>query len=381
MKMNYRVTSVPEAMTRSDERVYRGSQLITYIGNKRQLLGLIDDALLHVQQQLERPLVFLDAFSGSGVVSRLAKARSHRVITNDLESYARVISECFLTNADEVDHAALAAKVAAINRIVESGYVASGFISEHYAPADDACIEPGERVFYTCENARRLDAYVELIHAEPEPLRTLLLGPLLSEASVHANTSGVFKGFYKDRATGLGRFGGSGADALGRITGAIVLSAPVLSSHHCERQVLQTDAATLPDVVGPVDVAYLDPPYNQHPYGSNYFMLNLIAENREPTSMSAISGIPKDWNRSGYNVRSSAAPLLRRLINDLDARYLLISFNDEGFIPPAQMRDMLGAVGTVSEFTQRHNTFRGSRNLRGRSAHVTEHLYLVDRRR
>jgi adenine-specific DNA-methyltransferase len=110
-------------------------------------------------------------------------------------------------------------------------------------------------------------------------------------------------------------------------------------------------------------------------------MLNLIAENREPTSMSAISGIPKDWNRSGYNVRSSAAPLLRRLINDLDARYLLISFNDEGFIPPAQMRDMLGAVGTVSEFTQRHNTFRGSRNLRGRSAHVTEHLYLVDRHR
>ncbi|MDR0684304.1 MAG: DNA adenine methylase [Spirochaetaceae bacterium] len=27
-----------------------------------------------------------------------------------------------------------------------------------------------------------------------------------------------------------------------------------------------------------VDLAYLDPPYNQHPYGSNYFMLNLILD-------------------------------------------------------------------------------------------------------
>lgn len=380
MELSYRVTSVPEAIACSDELAYRASQLITYIGNKRQLLGLIDDALVHVQQQLGQPLVFLDAFSGSGVVSRLAKARSRRVITNDLESYARVISDCYLTNADEIDIPALVTKVAGINRVVESGYVAHGFIAKHYAPADDACIVPGERVFYTSENARRLDAYLELIHAEPEPLRTLLLGPLLSEASVHANTSGVFKGFYKDRETGIGRFGGSGADALGRITGTITLRPPVLSRHHSERRVLQVDAALLPDIVGPVDIAYLDPPYNQHPYGSNYFMLNLIAENRQPTAMSPISGIPKDWNRSGYNVRSSAATLLRRLINDLDARFLLISFNDEGFIPPTQMRDILAAVGTVSEFTQRHNTFRGSRNLRDRSAHVTEHLYLVDRR-
>ena len=28
--------------------------------------------------------------------------------------------------------------------------------------------------------------------------------------------------------------------------------------------------------IEPVDLAYFDPPYNQHPYGSNYFMLNII---------------------------------------------------------------------------------------------------------
>ncbi len=370
---------VDTAEAEDTEATYRTSQLITYIGNKRQLLVLIDEALAKVQEQVGRKLVTLDAFSGSGVVSRLAKARSKSVIANDLESYARVISECYLTNACEIDPALITATVDEINRIVESGYRTSGFIAEHYAPADDNQIAPGERVFYTSENARRLDAYIHLIHGLDEPLRTLLLGPLLSAASVHANTSGVFKGFYKDRETGIGRFGGSGADALGRITGTITLRPPVLSTHHCERRVLQTDAAALPALVGGVDVAYLDPPYNQHPYGSNYFMLNLIADNRVPTAMSPVSGIPGDWNRSGYNVRSVAAGLLRSLIDELDARYLLISFNDEGFIAPEQMRDMLEPVGTVTEFTQRYNTFRGSRNLRGRSAHVTEHLYLVER--
>jgi adenine-specific DNA-methyltransferase len=108
-------------------------------------------------------------------------------------------------------------------------------------------------------------------------------------------------------------------------------------------------------------------------------MLNLIAENREPAQMSRVSGIPGDWNRSGYNVRTSAAPLLRCLVTGLDAKFLLVSFNDEGFISPTQMRDILTSVGVVTEFTQRHNTFRGSRNLRDRGAHVTEHLYLVEK--
>lgn len=367
------------APSADDEVTYLTTQLITYLGNKRQLLGMVDGALASVQQRLGRPLVTLDAFSGSGVVSRLAKARSNVVISNDLESYARVISECYLTNTGEIDDGEIRSAVAEINAEVESGFCANGFIARHYAPADDSRITQGERVFYTTDNARRLDAYVALIHARLQPLRSLLLGPLLSAASVHANTSGVFKGFYKDRGTGIGRFGGTAGDAMGRITRQIVLTPPVLSVHHAERHILQADAGDLPDLIGPVDVAYLDPPYNQHPYGSNYFMLNLIAENREPAQMSRVSGIPRDWNRSGYNVRSTAGPLLTRLIEDLDTRFILISYNNEGFISPEQLREILADVGPVTEITQRYNTFRGSRNLGGRNTHVIEHLYLVEK--
>lgn len=92
-----------------------------------------------------------------------------------------------------------------------------GFIRRLYAPRDPAAIDPSDRVFYTPENADRLDSYRRLIQDEPPRLRSLLMGPLLSAASIHANTAGVFKGFYKDQSTGIGKFGGSGADALDRI--------------------------------------------------------------------------------------------------------------------------------------------------------------------
>jgi len=53
-------------------------------------------------------------------------------------------------------------------------------------------------------------------------------------ASVHANTAGVFKGFYKDRRTQVGRFGGSGQDALARILGQVRIVPPVLSRFECD---------------------------------------------------------------------------------------------------------------------------------------------------
>jgi adenine-specific DNA-methyltransferase len=201
----------------------------------------------------------------------------------------------------------------------------------------------------------------------------------LSEASVHANTAGVFKGFYKDRHTGVGAFGGSGRDALARIRGPIVLEPPVLSRFECDVDVQHVDANVLVAGSGHFDVAYLDPPYNQHPYGSNYFMLNLIAEYEEPEAVSRVSGIPLGWNRSCYNARHSAADTLEALIGTLDATFVLVAYNDEGFITPAEMRALLGRSGRLSEVQTPYVAFRGSRNLARRTRHVTEHLYVLDR--
>lgn len=362
-----------------ESSAYLTSQLITYLGNKRSLLGLISGAVGQVHDRVGRRLTTLDVFTGSGVVARSFKSRSKVVIANDLEAYARVLGECFLANSADIDRLLLRQKVIEFNTIVNAGFQVDGFIERLYAPANDADILPGERAFYTRDNARRLDAYATLIHAEDDEVKPFLLGPLLAAASVHANTSGVFKSFYKDKGSGVGRFGGTAEDALLRIMGKIELKVPVFSTYDTQKRVWQLDAKDLPRQAGPVDLAYLDPPYNQHPYGANYFMLNLLAEYREPAEVSPVSGIPKDWNRSGYNVRKQSPNLMRNLVADLDAKFLLVSFNDEGYISPGEMYEILSSVGKITEFSARHNTFRGSRNLRHRAIHVTEHLFLVEK--
>jgi adenine-specific DNA-methyltransferase len=363
-----------------EDPAFLSSQLVTYLGNKRALLKPIAAAVEEVQRRVGRNrLRVLDAFSGSGAVSRLLKRYASELVVNDIEDYARAVSLCYLTNRSEVDRAELDAAVLRLNARVESADRPSGFLRRLYAPADEDAIELGERVFYTPENAARLDAYRQLLDEEPKALRRLLLAPLLSAASVHANTAGVFKGFYKDRSTGIGRFGGSGADALERIKGTIELQAPVLSRFEGESDVRQLDANRLVREIGDLDIAYLDPPYNQHPYGSNYFMLNLIVNYEEPAEVSRVSGIPRDWRRSDYNVRAKALPRLRELVTEVDARFVILSFNDEGFISPHEMLAMLEEVGEVSERRESYTTFRGCRNLANRSSRVTEHVYLIEK--
>ena len=360
---------------------YLSRQLITYIGNKRALLGQIGDAVHQVKQRLGQDrLRILDAFSGSGVVSRLMKAHAALLVSNDLEDYAAVINRCYLRNRSTVDLARIARIVDELNEMVEQAAFPKGFIEEMYAPRDEAHITAADRVFYTVSNARRLDNYRRLIDDTPPEVRDLLMASLLNKASVHANNAGVFKGFYKNRHTGIGQYGGTSSDALRRIKGRIELEPPLLSRFECDYAICQQDANALARQLTDLDLAYIDPPYNQHPYGSNYFMLNLLLHYRRPSRISRVSGIPQDWQRSSYNVRSKSLPLLRDLLTTLDAKFLLVSFSNEGFIKPDAMREMLNQIGSVEAMEIRYNTYRGSRNLRGRSIHVTEQLFLVEKR-
>lgn len=370
----------PAASTRRESPAFLSEQLITCIGNKRALLGPIEAALERVSRRLGgRKLRMLDAFAGSGVVSRLFKSWASYLASNDIEDYAAAIARCFLQNASAVDANRIDGIAAELNDRVDVPALEPGFIETLYAPADEAAIGKSDRVFYTRVNARRLDNYRRMLNEVDSFERMLLLGPLLSEASIHANTAGVFKGFYKDRTTGIGRFGGTNAEALQRIRGEITLAPPVLSRFACEVEVTQFNANDAVRRVRDLDVAYFDPPYNQHPYGSNYFMLNLIANYQRPAEISPVSGIPQNWRRSDYNVRARAHAALSDLFENVDARFLLVSFNDEGFLPPARMREMLARFGRVEVIETSYNTFRGCRNLHKRSLHVTEQLFLVER--
>lgn len=348
---------------------YLDQQLITYLGNKRKLLGLIDSAL----DQLDGNS-FLDLFSGSGVVSRLAKSKGKysKIIANDLEGYSCIINQCYLSNLQDFNEE----EYTKIKEQILSIPLKKGFISELYAPKDSENILKEERCFYTTENAMKIDTWRQAINDFcPEKMKPFFIAPLLSECSIHVNTSGVFKGFYKNKA-GIGQWGGEGRNALERICGSINLNTPILSEKESDFEVFNLDAKELVKKIK-VDIAYLDPPYNQHPYGSNYFMLNLINDYLPPEKISKVSGIPSDWNRSAYNKKAQALKELEAVVSNLQAKHILISYNNEGFISFEEMVEMLEKYGAVSVSSENYPAFRGSRNLKERELKVVEYLFCL----
>lgn len=355
------------------------TQLITYIGNKRALLPFIDTGIRYAKEKIGKEKIdFLDLFSGSGVVARMARQHSRVLHCNDLELYSEVANSCYQTNARDVDAAELARELDRVRREVCERF-APGFIAELYAPREDDDIKHGERVFYTRRNATFLDAFCRAIADTPASLRPFIMAPVLSQASMYANTSGVFKGFYKNKE-GIGQFGGTFKNALTRIKRNIEVQAPVFSRFACDSRVYRADANALVRELEPVDVAYFDPPYNQHPYGSNYFMLNLICDYQRPEEVSAVSGIPTRWNRSLYNKAKHAEAALFDAVKNVKAKFVLISYNSEGFVSHDRFLSELVSLGDVAVMDRKYNTFRGCRNLSGRDIHVTENLYLIDKR-
>lgn len=331
------------AAVRTTDFVY--NQLIPYIGNKRKLLDLIAQALGHTDATPGVP-TFLDLFAGSGVVSRLAKTLGYRVIANDWEPYTKAINGCYLVHNTPPPFGAFGGYEEAI-RLLNGLPPRVDWITEHLCPRDDEHYDVEvDRMFYMRKNGMRIDAIRHQIMdwrtagAITEAEQDCLLAPLLYQACYTSNTSGVFKGFHNG-------WGGQTQTALYRIAGDLVLSPAVFFDNHQPNVVLCDDAQSVAEGLRhqEVAVAYLDPPYNQHPYGSNYHVLNTVTLwDRPPLSKTITRGtksaIRLDWRterRSAYNYLGEAARAYDRLVATLNARFILTSYSTDGFIPLEEM--------------------------------------------
>ncbi len=355
-------------------------QIITYLGNKRKLLDFIGESVkeILVSEGKQKAIIF-DGFSGSGIVSRYLKQYSSTLYTNDFEEYSFCVNSCYLTNKSDVD----LNKIIEINEYLNNHKLddkIGSFVRELYSPIDDKNITKTDRAFYSNKNALIIDNVRKLITNVDKDLQKYFLSPLLYKASVHVNTSGVFKGFYKDKNTKLGKFGGTAENALTRILGEIEIPVPIFSEYECDVKVFNRDTNELVKELPQIDITYFDPPYNEHPYGSNYFMLNLIYKNERPTDISKVSGIPTDWKKSPFYKKSEVYNSFDELIKNTPSKYILISYNDEGLLTSDEIMGILTKYGDVGLKTKKYNTFRGSKNLSERSLHIQELLYVLKKK-
>ncbi len=384
---------------------YLTQQLIAYIGNKRRLLPFLGDVFKELASETGAgsvPLRFCDPFAGSGSVSRLAKLLGFSVRANDWELYSYLINTAHIcispSQADRLfkQEGGLVPAVEELNHYGRAEAMTGQYepyISRYYAPDETETADyRKERLFYTHENAVFIDRIrYRIDELYPEPVegsedfykKALLVSPLLYQAATHANTNGVFKACHKG-------FGGHGKDALTRIMASMELRVPLLvtgaagASFSVSRQDASDCAAS--EVW---DICYLDPPYNQHQYGSNYFMLNTIAawdrpevsmERHPDGTLMHKAGIRPDWveTRSPFCYGKTAEQALRRLLEKTDSRYFVLSYNTEGIIPFDALCSILSDFGSLQIFCSDYVIYRGGKQSLGRNNRNVEYQLVVN---
>ena len=360
------------------------NQLIPYIGNKRKLLPLIARAI--DASEIAPGASFVDLFSGSGVVARFAKREGYRVIANDWEPYSEQINRAYIgcNTPPAFDGGTYADAVARLNALPP----VAGWITDHLCPDDDEAYVIGhDRLFYMRKNGMRIDAIREALEAMREGGRlddgqfACLLAPLLYQCCYTSNTSGVFKGFHAG-------WGGSNGTARYRICGDLKLEAAALCDNGLVNEVTRLDAQSFASEHGRTyDFVYLDPPYNQHPYGSNYHVLNSVALWDKPPLSAKIgargekSAIRRDWRterRSLYNSTKQAAQAIAALIDGIPARWIAVSYSTDGNIPLLELARACCARGATSVFVQPYKRYRVSSQRFSAKPMNAEFVLLID---
>ncbi|WP_157159581.1 DNA adenine methylase [Brachyspira pilosicoli] len=374
---------------------YLKNNLIAYIGNKRRLLPFIENAFLNILEEDKNIKTALDLFAGSGSVSRLLKTLNLKVYSNDWEYYSYILNYAHICiNEKDVKnmfkHTGGVENTINIINNIETINDKDRYISKYYAPLDDNNPDlKNERLFYTQYNATRIDIIrhnIEELYKNKAINKKeyyYLLASIIYEGATHTNTSGVFKAFHSG-------FGGRNKDALKRILSPISLKELSLyDGIKGEVSMLDANEYVLKNKDKHFDLVYLDPPYNQHQYGSNYHLLNTIALWDKPEINREIyingkktdkGGIRKDWvkTKSDYCYKKTAKDTFKNLIDNINASHIVLSYSTDGIIDYDDLISILESKGKLKIVTSEYTKYRGAKRSVINKTKNVEYLFIVD---
>lgn len=344
---------------------------LNYIGSKYQLIGWLTDYMKEKTgfTTFENKTV-ADIFAGTGVVSHHFRLQGATVYSNDAELYSAVIAHAFTRSVYTERVRNVIAEMNAAAATAET----PGFVTRHYSP-----YEGNERMFFTVENARRIDAVRAMLEAAAALTHDeyqFILASIIISADAVSNVPAVYGCYlknFKAKATKpfvlmpIHTVAAGAANSASATFHTDVISNPEFL------------ATTLP----PVDIAYLDPPYNERQYSKNYFPLNIIAK----TPMSLITepplkgktGIPTDCFLSAFCRKGTAAETaFDTLIRGLRAKWVFLSYNSESIVPKEKMMEILSRYGTVSVIEREYKRFKSFEYNEDKA--INEYLFCLEKK-
>jgi len=303
----------------------------------------------------------LDLFSGTSRVGHALKARGYRVHANDHNAYAHVLARCYVAADARRWRASAERLIAELDRLPGR----AGWFTETY------CVRAR---YLKPENGARVDAVrtrIAELALEPE-LEAIALTSLMEAADRVDSTVGLQMAYLKSWAT--------------RASRPLALRVPELLDGQGTASCLDAREAA---ERRSADLVYVDPPYNQHSYLGNYHVWeSLVRWDRPEVYGIAMKRADCRTRASAFNRPREHGRAFRDLLERLRARWLVVSFSDEGFLSLAELRTLLAARGRVSERAienPRHIGHRiGIHDLKGRvvgtpgRARNKEHLFVVE---
>jgi adenine-specific DNA-methyltransferase len=331
--------------------------MIKYIGSKRLLLPRILDA---IGAAAPPGATVADLFSGTARVGHALKRTGYRVLANDHNAYAHTLATCYV----QADAERWAETARRILDDLSRRPGRAGWFTETY------CVRSR---FFRPANGERIEAMREAIAAlGPEPeLEAVLLAALLEAADRVDSTAGLQMAYMKRWAP--------------RALKPIALRLPALLPRPAAGACMATsgDAEAVAATLS-CDVAYLDPPYNQHSYLRNYHVWEtLVRWDRPEVYGVACKRADCRTRLSAFNSRPAIGPALERTIAALGGcPTLVVSFNDEGYLPRAALERMLGAWAHLHVMEIPYGRYVGAKigihNPRGERVGTVGHLTNVE---
>lgn len=344
-----------------------------YIGNKTRLLTFITRAIDRIGI---RPGTVHDAFAGTSAVGRALKERGWRVASSDLMTYSYVFQRAYVVAQKVPPLTRLRAQIAHPPSAVRHPNPASRAVADLFAVAHylETLLpaEPGffahefarERMYFTPENAARIDAARTQLHAWhqeellPDDAYFLLLASLIEGADRVANTAGVYAAYIKSWQPNARR--------RLEITPLVPVRGVAGSSAH------QADATDTARRLGRIELLYIDPPYNTRQYPGYYHVPELIARGwngAKPHLRGKTGLLPPDGQRSAWCSARHVRRALEELLEATGARHVLVSYNSEGLLSERALRDTLMAAsidGRVKTFSRPYKRYRADSDRPGR---------------
>lgn len=290
--------------------------MIKYIGSKRLLVPVLGQIASVAHAEGARTA--LDLFSGTTRVAQEYKRQNFEVTACDIASYSEILAQCYIaTDAADVNLAELETILQELEALPgKRGYFTKVFCEESH--------------YFQPKNGMHVDAIRDEIENKYKnhPYYPILLTSLMLAADRVDSTAGIQMAYLKEYAQ--------------RSYNDLELRVPELvpGKGHARRG----DAAQLARELGHFDLTYLDPPYNQHRYYTNYHIWETLVRWDAPEYYGkACKRIDArdESTKSPFNKKGHMADSLREVIKEVKADTLVVSYNNESWVSAEQIQRWL----------------------------------------